>query len=80
MLVKFLLDWNGSEAGDEAEIDDSDIFQLMPRGIVELVTTKEQAKIKEQADEIADLKKQLAAKQIDAAPVDKQVKNAARKK
>ena len=71
MKVKFLLDWNGSEVGDELEIEDSDIFQLIPRKIVEPVTTKEQAEIKKQADEIANLKKQLAAKQIDAAPKNK---------
>ena len=72
MLVKFLKDWNGSKVGDELELlDDFCKGDLIPRGIVEPVTTEEQAKIKEQADEIVKLKKQLTQaknKQVTNAP------------
>jgi len=75
MKVVFLEEWRGSKVGDVLELaDDFCTLDLIPRKIVKPVKTTEQVKIKEQADEIAELKKQLKAKQIDAPPADKQFK------
>ncbi len=80
MEVEFLVPWQGSKVGDIGEFVPFITDDLLKRKIVKPASTSEQDTIKKQAAEITKLKKQLkAAKQIAAAPIDKQVKSAANK-
>lgn len=80
MQVKFLKEWQGSSVGDISEFVSFITDDLIARGIVEpyVDESKKDAEIEKQALEIAKLKKQV--KELKAAPVDKQVKNAVKTK
>lgn len=81
MKVQFMEDWRGSKVGDVEDLnDDFCTLDLIPRKIVKPVDDTQAKKIKEQAAEIAKLKRKLKAKQINAAPKNKMVEVAAETK
>lgn len=79
MKVRFLLEWQGSKVGDIGEFVPFITDDLLERKIVEpyVDESKNDAKIKKQAQEIAKLKRKL--KQVDAAPENKMFEGAANK-
>jgi len=80
MQVRFLKPWQGSSIGDVCEFVPFITEDLLSRKIVEpyVKDDKRDAKIEKLAKENASLKRKL--KQIDTAPVDKQLKGAVVKK
>ena len=78
MQVRFLIEHQGHQVGEIGEFVPFYTDDLLNRKIVEpyLEESKKDEEIKKQAAEIADLRKQLKAKKVNAAPIDKQVKTA----
>lgn len=78
MQVQFLKEWQGSKVGEIVEFLPFISDDLIARKIAEpyVDESKKDAQIKKLQAEIDELK----SKQIDAAPLDKRLKGAARKK